>query len=365
MKLYYTLRNKLGLLFVPVAVLAMVSCGSYQYSGYEADGIYGESRPGIWEQQDQQVNEVRPNNENSYYKDLFAQQSQMVGEVLESDIFTDVDSYSSNNGYDNYSEVGGDVAYVGGNAPWGEDPDTYTVNIINRGGFYGGFYDGFYGAYYSPWRFGYGYRYPFYGGGWFDPYWPGNWGGFGPYAYGAPGWNIGFGINFGYNFGYGYGGYYNPYYPYFYNNYYHNNYYNNRYAYNTGRRNSRAYGEGPSRRNSYSDRIRSIRNSDYGTSRVRNSVRNSDSRVYTRTSRRSEPVRSYDNSRSRSSSPVYSRSSRSSSNGTYRSSSSRRSTSSSRSTTTRSSSSSSRSSGTTRSSGGRSSSSRGGRGGGQ
>lgn len=361
MELYYTLRNKLGLLFSLTAVLALVSCGSYQYPGYEADGIYGESRPGIWEEQQQEVTEVRPNGDNSYYKNLFAQQSQMVGEVLESDVFTDIDSYSSNDGYDNYSEVGGDVAYVGGNAPWGDDPDTYTVNIFNNG---------FYGGFYSPWRagfvygYGYGFGNPFFGGGWYDPFWPGYWGGgFGPYAYGGPGWNIGFGLSYGYNFGYGYRGFYNPYYPYFYNNHYYNNY-NDRFAYNTGRRNSRAsYNDGPNRRNSYSERIRSIRNSDYGTSRVRNSVRNTDSRVYTRTSRRSEPIRSYDNSRSRSSSPVYNRSSRSSSNGTYRSSTSRRSTSSPRSTTTRSSSSSSRSSGTTRSSGGRSSSSRGGRGG--
>ena len=136
MKLYYTLRNKLNLLIIPVVLFAMVSCGSYQYSGYEADGIYGESRPGIWEQQEPQTNEVKPNNNTSYYKNLFAQQSEMVGEVLESDIFTDVEDYTSNDGYENYSEVGGDVAYVGGNAPWGEDPDTYTINIINNGFFW-------------------------------------------------------------------------------------------------------------------------------------------------------------------------------------------------------------------------------------
>ncbi|CAL67689.1 hypothetical protein [Christiangramia forsetii] len=109
MELYYTLRNRLSLLLAPMALFALVSCGSYQYSGYEADGIYGESRPGIWEQQNQnqETAEVKPNGNNSYYKDLFAQQSEMVGEVLESDVFTDVDSYTSNDGYENYSEVGG------------------------------------------------------------------------------------------------------------------------------------------------------------------------------------------------------------------------------------------------------------------
>lgn len=363
MELYYTLRNKLSLLLAPMAVFALVSCGSYQYSGYEADGIYGESRPGILEQPEQEATEVRPNSNNSYYKNLFSEQSEMVGEVLESDVFTDVDSYSSNDRYENYSEIGGDVAYVGGNAPWGQDPDTYTVNIYNNG---------FYGGFYSPWRYGYGFGFPYYGG-WYDPYWPGNfWGGYGPYAYGGSRWNIGFGLNFGFGFGhrYGYGGfgpYYNPYYPHYYNNYDYYNPYNTRVAHNNGRRNSRAtYSEGPSRRNSYSQRIRDIRNSrssDYGTSRVRSSSGDSDARVYTRTSRRTVPARSYDTGSNRSSSPTYERSSRSS-NSTYRSSSSRRSSSSSRSGSVRSSSSSSRSSGTTRSSGGRSSS-RGGRGGGQ
>lgn len=365
MKLYYILQNKLSLLFVPVALFAMVSCGSYQYSGYEADGIYGESRPGIWEQQEPQTTEVKPNNNNNYYKNLFAQQSEMVGEVLESDVFTDVESYSSNDGYENYNDVGGDVAYVGGNAPWGDDPDTYTINIYN---------DGFYGGFYSPWRYGWAYGYPAYYGGWYDPwygpywhrpYWRHSyWGG--PIAYGYESyWNIGFGFGFGQY----YGGYYNPYYG----NYYGSHYpyrYNDRIAYNQGRRNSTAYySDGENRRNtsarsSYSRSIREIRNngrsSDYGTSRVRSSSDNDNQRVYTRTNRRTESTRSYDYNRSRNSSPVYQRSQNN--NRTYTPSTSRRS-SSPRSTTTRSSSSSSRSSGATRSSGS-SRSSRGGRGGG-
>ncbi|MDX1544201.1 MAG: hypothetical protein R3214_09670 [Christiangramia sp.] len=359
MKLYYILRNKLNLLFIPVVLFAMVSCGSYQYSGYEADGIYGESRPGIWKQEEPQPTEVRPNNNNHYYKNLFAQQSEMYGEILESDIFTDVESYTSSDGYENYNDIGGDVAYVGGNAPWGDDPDTYTINIYNNG-------------FYSPWRYGWAYQhFPFYYGGfydpWYYPYWHGGyWGGPIAYGYGSY-WNIGFG--FGYPFYSGYYPYYRPYYRHHYSPYS----YNNNIAYNQGRRNSTAYySDGENRRNnsarsSYSRSIREIRNSrssDYGTSRVRSSASNNDDRtIYTRTNRRTESSRSYDYNRSRNSSPVYQRSSQSTDR-TYRSSPSRRSNSSSptRSSTTRSSSSSSRSSGTTtRSSGGRSS--RGGRGG--
>ncbi|MUP46753.1 hypothetical protein E0K83_13490 [Gramella sp. BOM4] len=360
MKLYYHLKDKLSLLLVPVAFFALVSCGSYQYSGYEADGIYGESRPGIWEQQEPE--EVKPGANSSYYKTLFAQQSQMIGDALEEDIFTDVESYSSNDGYEDYNEEGGDIVYVGGNAPWGNDPDTYTVNFYNTG-------------FYSPWAMGWGYGYP-YGGWynpwwdpWFDPFWPGGgfWGG--PYAYG--GWNVGFG--FGIGWGWGYGGYYRPWgWGGYYGNYYYNNYYNyyDNVAYNNGRRNARAYStSGVDRRStsarasSYSRSIREIRNTrsaDYGTSRVRNSVsRNDNAQIYSRTNRRTESGRSYEYNRNSNRSPVYQRSSSGSRTNSY-SAPARRSSSS----TTRSSGSSSRSSGASRSSGGGRSSSRGGRGGG-
>lgn len=369
MKVFTIIKQNLGLLFAP-ALLVLASCSSYQYSGYEADGIYGESRPGIWEQREQpQKQEVKPNNNNTYYKNLFAQQSEMYGEILEGDIFTDVDSYSSTPHYDNYmqdDQDGDGVAYSGGYAPWGNDPDSYTINIYNNG-FYNPWY---YGYGYGYGYYGYGYGYPYYRG-WYHPYSP-YWGGYySPIAYGyGPYWSIGF--NFGYGgYGYPYYGYYNYYNPYW---GYHNTYYN-RYdhiAYNATRRNEPVrYSEGVSRRNaisdarasSYSRSIREIRNSrtsTYGTSRSRSSNNNGDVNVYTRTNRRVESRPVYNSSRS-SDSPTYQTRSRSSNN-TYRSSSSRRSSMPAR-TTTRSSSSTRSSGTTTRSSSGSSRSSRGGRGG--
>ncbi|MFV8224859.1 hypothetical protein [Christiangramia aquimixticola] len=361
MKLYSHIKNKLSLLFLPVALLSLVSCGSYQYSGYETDGIYSESRPGIWEENrtQPQTQEVKPNNENTYYKNLFAQQSQMYGELIEGDVFTDVDSYSSNNGYDDYSETGGDVAYVGGNAPWGNDPDTYTINIINNNRF---------GGYYSPWNYRWAYRYgnPYYAGFYapfWDPFYSPYWGGRMAYGYGSPYWSFGF--SFGYGRAYGYPHYYNPYAPYYYHHGYpYNTFRSNNIAYSRSRRNTTNYRDNDNRRSSYSRSIREIRNSQntYGTSRVRSSVSDNEgnSRVYTRTNRRTEPTRTYD-ANSRSSSPVYQRSSESS-NRAYRSTPSRR-TNTGTNRSVRSSSSSNRSSSgnTTRSSSNRTS--RGGRGG--
>lgn len=363
MKSYYFLKNKISLLAIPAALFALASCSSYQYSGYEADGIYGESRPGIFEQPEpDKTAEVRPNNNSSYYKNLFAQQSQMVGEALDSEVFTDVEDYTSNDGYDNYSEVGGDVAYVGGNAPWGEDPDSYTINIYNNG---------FAGGFYSPWMYGWGFNSPYLYGGFYDPFRGNFYGpyGYGPYAYGfrRPFWNAGFG--FGYGFGYGYGFGFGGYYPYRHHYAPFYNYYHDPIAYNRSRRNSEySYTDRNTRRNTYSRNIREIRNSrssEYGTSRVRRSVNSSDdNQMYTRTTRRSQSP-TYNGTRSDNPSTIQRSSQRE--NRTYRSSTPSTSRSSTtRSTTTRSSSSTTRSSGSTsRSSGSTSRSGRTSRGGGR
>ncbi|MCM4155877.1 hypothetical protein [Gramella sp. AN32] len=304
MKLFYFFQNKLGLLFAPVAIMALASCGSYQYSGYEADGIYGESRPGIWEQEIPQTTEVKPNGNNSYYQNLFGQQADMYGEILEGDVFTDVDSYTSNDGYEGYSDVGGDVAYVQGNAPWGKDPDTYTINIYNNG----------FGGFYSPWSYGwgygnpyFGYGYPFYNfgyGGFYDPYYSPFWG-YNRWAYGYGGayWGAGWAWNYGYPYsGYGY-----PYHSYYGNHAYYGNGHGN-YAYHNTRRgsqvqnrsgvSSRAYANNSrsNTRSSYSRRIQEIRNtrsgSDYSSRTAtagRTSTNNRGDNMYTRTSRRSAP----------------------------------------------------------------------------
>ena len=390
----YILNKKLNLILVPLSLFLLASCGSYQYSGYETDGIYSDSRPGIWEEQ--RATEVKPNSGNSYYKNLFAQQSEMVGEILESDVFTDVDSYSSNDGYEDYSEIGGDVAYVGGNAPWGNDPDTYTVNFYNNGFGFGYGYGFGYGFGYPGY---YGFHSPYiYGPRWHNPYLYGIGPSFGFSSFGHPYWYWGSAFSFGYGgfyggYGYGYGyPYYGGYgYPYYGGGYG----YNNNVAYNTGRRNSTVYyRDGENRRSttsrynssnrnrnsSYSRSIREIRNNRTAgyNSRARSSA-DYEQPVYTRTNRRSQSSRVYDYNQGTSRNPGTYRGTptrRSSNNRSYTPSTSRRS-SSTRSPSTRSSS-SSRSSGTSvrsssgsrssgsRSSGSRSSgsrSSRGGRGG--
>jgi len=309
-----------------------------------------------------QTTQVKPNNSNNYYKNMFAQQSDMVGKMLQNDIFTNVEDYSSNDGYDDYSTAAGDVAYIEGNAPWGNDPDTYTINIYNNSSSFGyGFRGGF--------GYGYGFGYPYYGSFYdpfydpfFDPY-------FSPFA--TRGWVIGFNNPWIYRgFGYSPYGFGNPWYNhgrYGYGYPYRGGAYN--VAYNRGRRTTANYRSSTrSDRSDYARSIRNIRNAQADGVRSRSRTRTSNDgynrdNVYSRTSRRTETSGYYDRSNSRTSSPAYRSSRTNTSRASESSYPSRRSSSTTRSV--RSSNSTSRSSGTTTrsSSSGSSRTSRGGRGG--
>jgi hypothetical protein len=327
----------------PVSLLLLASCSSYQYSGSDRDGVYGDNRR-VYSEQEQYATQ---DNKASYYKNLFAEESDLYYDLLaENAIFTDVESYTSTGG--DYTEQSSN--YQGGNAPWGQDPDSYSINIHNNG-YYGGFYN------------------PYWGGGYYgyNPYWgPGH---YGPRHWGSS-WSMGFGgyypySGFGYGYGYGYsihpyfyggGGWHNPY-NYHYNR---NNYFRQNVAYNTGRRNAvssyrdsdrsnlrNAVNLDSRRQNSnYSRSIRNIRNSDDQSGVTRRSIGD-----YNTTTRRSSgdynatTRRNSDNRNLKSVPQSTSRSSRGSD--TY----------SRPATTNRSNTSTVRSSGTTRSSGqGRSSS---------
>ena len=273
MKLFNITPKSFLFILAPVSLFLLASCGSYQYSGYE-DGIYGEADRG-YERQNQNATQ---DNNSGYYKNLFAEEAALYGEVLsESTIFTDVDSYSTTG---NYQPGDDQTNYLGGQAPWGNDPDSYAINIYNNG-LYGGFYNPYWGGglygfdpfwgpgYYGPaW-----YRPGFYGPGYYGPYW-------------RSGWNIGIGFGSFYGYGMGYGGFYGS--PFWYNPY---NHYAHRYthfrqnvAYNTGRRdaassymNSRNNSavrnatalDSRNRTSSYSRSIRNLRssNDNYGLTR--------------------------------------------------------------------------------------------------
>ncbi len=330
MKLFNLTSKNFVFLLAPVSFFLLASCGSYQYSGYE-DGIYGETNR-TYERQNQNATQ---DGNSSYYKNLFAEEAALYGEVLsESTIFTDVDSYSSTGDYDPSSNQ--PYNYQGGHAPWGNVPDSYSINIYNTG-----FHGGFYGPY---WGHAYGFD-PFWGPGYYGPSWyrPGFYGPYGPRYWGSS-WSIGFG-----GFNYGHWGYGYAYRPYAYGGWSNNYYYGSRYpvsrnniSYNSGRReaassysrNSSAVRnatilENRSRSSSYSRSIRSLRgsNDDYGITRrsvsrtydpQRRPQYNSNNTVNRRsssTTRNQMPTRQQNTGTMRTSSPTQS-------SGTVRSSSS-------------------------------------------
>lgn len=298
MKLNISIPKNTFFFMAPVSLLLLASCSSYQYSGSDRDGVYGDTRRGYSEQEQYSTQDGSGN----YYKKLFAEEATLYNDLLaENAVFTDVESYTSTGGDYEVQQSN----YQGGKAPWGQDPDSYSINIYNQG-FYGGLYN------------------PYWGGGYYgyNPYWgPGYWG---PGYYGSS-WNIGFGSfypSYGYSFGFGFAsnpyyygaaGWYNPYY----HNYYRNNYYRQNISYNTGRRNAVTSFRDGSRSNlrnatnldsrrqnsSYSRSIRNLRNSDdqygltrrpvtrdYNSSRVNsdNQYRSNRQQTTTRSSRRAD-----------------------------------------------------------------------------
>lgn len=214
------LKSKLSFYVALSLTFIFASCGSYQYVGYDNDGVYG-SEDVVYEQRS--YNEVPSNNNSSYYKNYFAEKSREFENVQQDvDIFTDIDSYEGD-----YNELE-DSTYVSGYAGWGQDNDDVTINVYSNFGFNNWWYRP-----YNRWSW---YR-PYYNWGWdyygfgLDPYW------YSPYYNGFRFYGgLGFYGGFGYHSPYWY---YNR--PYWngYRNHYYNGFYGSRnIAYNAGRRGS-------------------------------------------------------------------------------------------------------------------------------
>jgi len=242
MKDNYQIKNKMLVLVGGLASILLASCGSYQATTYDNDGIYNSDAPVV------ASNEavVTENANAKYYEDYFGKSVTDYGQA-EEEVFTDVDSYSSQGVVEHNTEVATE-SY----SAWEDADDNVTINVYNTQPYY-----------YSYWR-------PY---NHWNNYYYNNW------NYCAPSWAWSYN-----NFGY-YGSPYN-YYGYYGNSYYNNNYYGNSYY---GNRNV-GYANG--RRRGY------VSNSYYGRNANRNAVnfrtnrrsnRTASSRVAPRTSPRSTP----------------------------------------------------------------------------
>ena len=241
MKLQNNLFSIQSFIIFVTANLVLVSCGTYQTAYYE-DGIYSSPE----KREKPQIVIVERNNNNNFEENYFTKKLDSLERISDQEIFTDVDSYSSN---PNFSDNNGNYNQ---NEPWGYQNDNVVVNVNLMN----------------------------------DPFWYGN--GFGMWGWNDWGWNNwngGWGWNRWNNWGWT-GGLYNPYRygnQWQNNRFYRNNTYGRRDSNNTyGRRNS----NGIIRNNSISNRRNYF---DYN----QNSINSRRSSIGTPV-RRSSTIRGYD-----------------------------------------------------------------------
>ena len=225
----YTFIKAKTVTLVTLLALFLSSCGSYQYVGSTSDGIYGED-----ESKGYTVIEDAPETteaSSDYYSNYFREKGLDAEEVTEEEeVFTDVDSYSSNT-----------EQQVTNNSGWGEGSSNVTINVYNNGWNNWGWNSPYYGRYgWNNWGYNsWGYQNIGWNNwGWSNWGWNNNWNHYG--------WN-----NWGWNGGF-YNGWNNPYYSYYGNGYY--NGYRRGYAYNNSRRGS--YRSSYLGKNAYSSRSR-------------------------------------------------------------------------------------------------------------
>ena len=163
--MYFKNYSNIKIALAMILPLGLFSCGSYQYAS-DNDGIYSSSEEVVY------VEEVEQNTQadNSYYQNYFKEKRMEYDAMKEeSEIFTDVDSYSS----ENFKEQDSlDNSYVGYGS-WGADSNETVINVYNNDwyspywGYYGWNWNFYWGSWYYPY---YGWGYPYYGYSWGYPY---------------------------------------------------------------------------------------------------------------------------------------------------------------------------------------------------
>ncbi len=269
MQFNYIQKSKMHFVGALGLIFGLASCGTYQYAGYEDDGVYGESNTVEYRAESTQDNSSASKSGSGYYNTYFKEKSQELDYISQEDaIFTDIDSYEGNYEVENDTLVDENPSYAG----WGQNSTDVSINIYG-GGYYGSYWWGS-PYYYSPWYYGYGYGYGNYWGYGYNNYWcP-------PYYYGSY-----------------YSGWYSPYYysyPYrYYGNHYYNGYYNRRgYAYNSGRRGYINRNLNTSSRLNRRSTVVNSRSNTYRPRRTANFNRNNSSTVRPRTINRRTTTRS-------------------------------------------------------------------------
>ena len=284
---------------VLVLSISLASCSTYQTVSNDNDGIYdmdtnsSTQKVAKNETKSTSSQEDKPTEKATKYQQYFKAKADKLN-IKENEIFTDVDSYSSNENTAEEELLDKDVQdFSTNNTSW-EDSGETVVNVYNYG------YNRPYYSWYRPY-----YR-PYYTGLYINvnPWW------YSEFDYCLTGYNY----YSPYYSPYYYGGYYGGYYPSYYTPYYY--YTPNRYAnYRYGRRNTsrsststlRRNGQHSVRRSQNSNSTRTRSNIRNNTRSIRsNSVRNSSTprvRTHTTSPRTHTTPRSHTTPRTRTVTP--------------------------------------------------------------
>ncbi|MEW4922574.1 hypothetical protein [Algibacter sp. 2305UL17-15] len=277
------LKSKMQFVAILGLLFGLASCGSYQYVGVDSDGIYGGTNENTQNRETVVVTKDGNANSSDYYQNYFKNKAQEYEIATDNGaIFTDIDSYSSEQNYAVNDTIYNDYQ---GQAGWGQANSHVTINYIDNG------WNNWGWGWNDPWLYG--------GFGW-------GWNNWGWNRWNRWGWNAGFGWG-GWN-GWGWNAWCPP--GFYANNFYagvNNRFYNRGVAFNNSRRGSSSlYGRGSNtalRRSSSADRTRTSA-SRYSTSRRSSVSSNNPSSSRYSTSRRSSVTNGRSTTARRSSSPT-------------------------------------------------------------
>ncbi|VAW10095.1 Vitellogenin II precursor, partial [hydrothermal vent metagenome] len=131
-------KLRISVLLSVVGFLA-VSCGSYQQASYyDNDGIYSDGNTVAVERAPRTKQQPEQQRGNDIYGGYFEQKADQYDQILDSEIFTDVDSYTSGVVNDSINEAdltdyySADNDYAG-NGAWGDNPTSVNINIYDNG----------------------------------------------------------------------------------------------------------------------------------------------------------------------------------------------------------------------------------------
>jgi len=123
----------LKILWATVLGSFLVSCGSYQQASYyDNDGIYAEDEKRVVVQRPAAQAETAEKEADGIYEDYFGQRADQIDEIMDSEVFTDVDEYYSDVEQDSifpeasYGELANDYSGFGG---WGDNATSVELNI--------------------------------------------------------------------------------------------------------------------------------------------------------------------------------------------------------------------------------------------